>query len=221
MTNNDQKICSELFPLYEIWKSAVLDAKKAMKDFASAKDEEGIKQARENFQKAKQKAEQAKQDYDNKAYERVEFEEIEVVYKDALLLLSLKEKIGDFGWNEKNGRVFFIRAWEKFFPSSGKVYFPDNIQRLDLMRATIKNPENLNFPDNLQELQISHATIQNPENLKLPNNLQMLDLGYTISKNLENIKLPKNLQKLFLEGVTMEKLKEYRKKNPNIKIYQL
>jgi hypothetical protein len=198
---NHQKLCSELLFLYETWKSAVLDAKNAMKDFASAEDEERIEQVRENFQNAKQKAEQAKQDYDNKAYERVEFQGKEIIYKDALLLSSLKEKIGKFNWKEENGRVNRINAPGKDFSSSGKIYFPNNIQRLDLMRATIKNPENLNFPDNLQELQISHATIQNPENLNLPDNLRWI----------------------WLNGVTMneafrKKLREYKKRNSNVEI---
>jgi len=192
-----------------------------MNDFASAENEERIEQVRENFQNAKQKAEQAKQDYEDKAYERVGFEGEEITYKDALLLSFLKEKIGDFSWNQENGRVFFIRAWEKFFPSSGKVYFPDNIEVLDFCRAMIQSPENIKLPSSLEGILFARAVIQKPENLKLPDNLEEIHLGYTISKNLENIKLPKNLQKLFLEGVTMEKLKEYRKKNPNIKIYQL
>jgi vacuolar-type H+-ATPase subunit H len=199
MTNNHQKLCSELFPLYEIWKSAVLDAKKAMKDFASAENEERIEQARENFQNAKQKAEQAKQEYDNKAYERMEFEEIEIIYKDASLLSSLKEKIGDFYWNQENGRASRINVSGKYFSSSGKIYFPDNLQVLNLNSVIIQKPENLKFPNSIQGLWISDATIQNPENLKLPDNLQWL----------------------FLEGTTMneafrEKLREYKKRNPNV-----
>jgi hypothetical protein len=224
MTNNHQKLCSELFPLYETWKSAVLDAKKAMKDFASAEDEEEIRQARENFQNAKQKAEQAKQEYDNKAYERMEFEEIEIIYKDASLLSSLKEKIGKFNWKEENGRVNRINAPGKDFSSSGKIYFPNNIQRLVLMRATIKNPENLNLPDNLRILDLDYAIIQNPENLKFPDNLQLLDLDYTTIQNPENLKFPNNLQKLWLKGATMnevfrKKLREYKNRNPNVEIH--
>jgi hypothetical protein len=195
MTNNDQKICSELFPLYEIWKSAVLDAKKAMRNFARAEDEEEIKQARENFQKAKQKAEQAKQEYDNKAYERVEFEGKEIIYKDALSLLSLKEKIGDFIWLEENGRVSRISAYPKNFSSTGKVYFPDNLRELHLPNATINNPKNLKFPNNIQYLNLQYTTIQNPENLNLPDNLQVI----------------------WIEGATMneafrEKLREFKKR---------
>jgi hypothetical protein len=195
MTNNDQKICSELFPLYETWKSAVLDAKKAMNDFASAEDEEGIRQTRENFQKAKQKAEQAKQDYDNKAYERVEFQGKEIIYKDALSLLSLKEKIGDFIWLEENGRVSRISAYPKNFSSTGKVYFPDNLRELHLPNATINNPKNLKFPNNIQYLNLQYTTIQNPENLNLPDNLQVI----------------------WIEGATMneafrEKLREFKKR---------
>jgi hypothetical protein len=246
MTKNHQKLCSELFPLYETWKSAVLDAKKAMKDFASAKDEEGIKQARENFQKAKQKAEQAKKEYENKAYERVEFQGKEIIYKDALSLLSLKEKIGKFNWKEENGRVNRINAPGKDFSSSGKIYFPNNIQRLVLMRATIKNPENLNLPDNLRILALVHATIQNPENLNLPDNLRGLWLSHaTIQnpenlnlpdnlrwiwldnatiQNPENLNLPDNLQVIWLKGATMnevfrKKLREYKNRNPNVEIH--
>jgi hypothetical protein len=243
--NNHQKLCSEIFPLYETWKSAVLDAKKAMKDFATAEDEEEIKQARENFQNAKQKAEQAKKEYDNKAYERVEFEGIEVVYKDALLLLSLKEKIGDFDWEEENGRVSFINASGRDFSSPGSVYFPDNLQELNLnhttiqnienlilldnLRAlyldhtTIKNPEKLKLPDNLQRLDFIHATVQTSENLKLPDNLQWLDFSNATIQTPENLNLPDNLQILWLEGATMneafrEKLREYKKRNPNAQI---
>jgi hypothetical protein len=206
MTKNHQKLCSELFPLYETWKSAVLDAKKAMKDFASAEDEEEIKQARENFQKAKQKAEQAKQDYDNKAYERVEFEEIEVVYKDALLLLSLKEKIGKFNWSEENGIVNYIDASDKDFSSFGVVYFPDNLQKLWLNNATIKNPENLKFPETLKELFIQNIIIENTKGLKIPDNLTLLNLIGSNIINPENLKLPENLRTLWLDHSTTEKL---------------
>jgi hypothetical protein len=246
MTKNHQKLCSELFPLYETWKSAVLDAKKAMKDFASAKDEEGIKQARENFQKAKQKAEQAKKEYENKAYERVEFQGKEIIYKDALLLLSLKEKIGDFSWNQENGRVSYIDFSRKYFSSAGRVYFPNNIQRLYLKYAIIQNPENLNLPDNLRELWLSHvtiknpenlnlpdnlrwiwldnATIQNPENLNLPDNLRWIWLDNATIQNPENLNLPDNLQVIWLKGATMnevfrKKLREYKNRNPNVEIH--
>jgi hypothetical protein len=224
MTNNHQKLCSELFPLYETWKSAVLDAKKAMKDFASAEDEEEIKQARENFQKAKQKAEQAKQDYDNKAYERVEFQGKEIIYKDALLLSSLKEKIGDFIWLEENGRVSRINASLKNFSSAGKVYFPGDLQGLWLDEAIIQNPESLKLPDNLKILNFDNAVIENPENIKLPNNLQLLDLDHATVQNPENLNLPDDLRWIWLNGVTMneafrKKLREYKKRNPNVEIY--
>jgi hypothetical protein len=224
MTNNYQKLCSELFPLYETWKSAVLDAKKAMKDFASAENQEGIKQARENFQNAKQKAEQAKQKYENKAYERVEFQGKEIIYKDALLLSSLKEKIGDFYWNQENGRVSYINTSDKDFSSVGVVYFPDNIQRLDFNYTTIQNPENLKLPNNLQILDLDYATIQNPENLNLPDNLRWIWLNHATIQNPENLNLPDNLQWLFLKGATMneafrEKLREYKKRNPNVEIH--
>jgi hypothetical protein len=199
MTNNHQKLCSELFPLYETWKSAVLDAKKAMKDFASAENEEEIKQTRENFQNAKQKAEQAKQKYENKAYERVGFEGKEIIYKDASLLSSLKEKIGEFNWSEENGRVSRINALEKDFSSAGKVYFPDNLQRLWLNKAIIQNPENLKLPNNLRSLLLESARIKNPENLNLPDNLQLI-LLYDATIN----------------EAFRKKLKEYKKRNPNV-----
>jgi hypothetical protein len=196
---NHQKLCSELFPLYEIWKSAVLDVKKAMKDFASAENEEEIRQARERFKQAKQKAEQAKKEYENKAYERVGFEGKEIIYKDALLLSSLKEKISYFDWEEKNGRVSRINALEKDFSSAGKVYFPDNLRELHLPNTTINNPKNLKFPNNIQYLSLEYATIQNPENLKLPDNFRWI----------------------WLKGATMneafrKKLREYKKRNPNV-----
>jgi hypothetical protein len=223
MTKNHQKLCSELFPFYETWKSAVLDAKKAMKDFASAENEEEIRQARENFQNAKQKAEQAKQEYEDKAYERVGFEGEEITYKDALLLSSLKEKIGDFEWEEENGRVQSIKAIEKDLSSVGEVYFPDSLQKLWLNHATIQNHEKINFPDSLQKLDLYHATIQNPENLKFPDNLQVLWLDNATIKNPENLKFPDNLRLLFLEGTTMneafqKKIREYKKRNPNVGI---
>jgi hypothetical protein len=216
MTNNYQKLCSELFPLYETWKSAVLDAKKAMRDFARAENEEEIRQARERFKEAKQKAEQAKQEYEDKAYERVGFEGEEITYKDALLLSFLKEKIGDFSWNQENGRVSYIDFSRKYFSSAGRVSY------INASGRDFSSP--IYFPDNLQALYLQNAIIKNSENLKLPNNLQLLDLDHATVQNPENLKFPDNLQVIWLKGATMneafrKKLREYKKRNSNVEIY--
>ena len=156
------QLCSELLPLYNNWHQALSEARLAQEEFFRAPDKPALQAAREHFTASQRRVEESKRMYQEQAKEIVEWEGKQITQKNLLVILQLKEKVGEIErWQTKNdGSVEFIRFPQNtVIPLSETIYFPTGLQRLNLAGAAISQPENLNLPTGLQWLDLAGATI--------------------------------------------------------------
>ncbi|MFW5853546.1 MAG: hypothetical protein ACOCU8_02895 [Patescibacteria group bacterium] len=194
-------ICSEITPLYHSWKQAVEEVKKAKDSFQNAGAEDNLQTLKENLKQALIKAQTAKEAYFKKKEENTQYEDKTIILKDALIL-EYYQDVGINGWREENGRVVSLNLDDKDLSHKDNSPFPDGLQRLYLDRATL--PSNITFPDGLQILWLDRATL--PSNITFPDGLKYLYLN--------KVKLPPNTT----PEEWQEKLREYRQRNPNVRI---
>jgi hypothetical protein len=198
--------CSIITTYYRSWLTAVGEVERLRDKYA----ENGSDEILREFEEAGQKAQNRKREYCDKLNEDYEFGWRIIVLRDALILQQLIDRLGNFSWSENNKRVSSMTAVGRKILGLGKLYFPDELEGLDLSGIIINNPENLIFPDGLQMLILTETIIDNLENLSFPDGLQRLYLDRVIIDNPENLKLPNGLQMLYLKGATINNLEKLK-----------